>query len=691
MKKAGRFAAGLPERIGLKSGTEGGRRRGGFKISTTAAVACLFVAAVLCEVFIFNFRYFEELALGAPHRSVAAAELTGTGHTAKGPGGLSISPGATFYLNAPGVPVNSLRLYADGGPFTVSVSYKDEAASHVYTDAGSWTVDPSVPGSDRIRFISSGNCLSVRFFVTDAVGSPTITGIELNAPYFHFSLVRFLLLFLALLVLYRLRRPEAWLPGREGDESYRRDAVLFVFTAAAVLAVLLYGIYGDTESFSRTVDTDSDCYRLLTEAFAHGRLGFLANPPPALKALADPYDPSARANISYIFDSSYFGGKYYCYFGVAPVLTLLLPFRLLTGLYMPTSFACLLYFLLMLFALLSLYCRIVARWFPEVGPTAFVGGAVAAVFGANLFWLIARPTFYELAVICALFYLFAGFSLLLGPSKSRAPLFFSGLCFSLMVASRPSFVFYLAAALPLIFPIVFPKGKKPDFGAAAAFFAPLIAAAAGLMAYNAARFGSPFDFGERYQLTVSDIRFNRVSNLAALPGGIFHYFFAPLGVDLSFPFFHVAQSSPATSSGYYYNEPAAGLFNFPLLLILPGFIYIIKRFPKKSRGLGAFTALLICGALCAAYVDITLAGVLERYTLDFGPALMFAALMLWLEALEYFRSKGAYVPAAKLFFVVCIVTAVVSTLASCVGEGDIQLTSDPQAYEKISMLFEFWR
>ena len=40
---------------------------------------------------------------------------------------------------------------------------------------------------------------------------------------------------------------------------------------------------------------------------------------------------------------------------------------------------------------------------------------------------------------------------------------------------------------------------------AAAFILPVVVVAAGLMWYNAARFGSPFDFGANYNLTGNDM------------------------------------------------------------------------------------------------------------------------------------------------------------------------------------------
>lgn len=665
------------------------------KKSENLAILFLLLISVLAEIFVFNFRFFEEIAAALPSKAVGFSQFAEVACAAKTKNGLLVQNGSTFYVKGPGAAVNSVKINASGsGSFTVAVYYTDEAFSNSEISAGSWDVDLSLPGSEYIRLKTAGNCKTLKFVVYNTAGSPVITSIELNRPYFKFRLLRCALLFLALFLLTLPRRRRLWDTPPQSHVSDYAGALINLFFAAAILSAFLCAGYGGAQTFSADAGSDGDCYRLLTEAFANGRLSFLESPPQALKELPNPYDPTERANINYIFDSAYFNGKYYCYFGIAPVITLLLPFRLLTGLYMPTPFACFVYMLAMLFAVLFLYYNIAEKWFPDIGCMPFVSGAIAVVFGANLFWLIARPMFYELAVISALFYLFLGFALLIrclrGAKRPVLTLVFSGLCFALMVASRPTFIFYLAAAVPLLLPLIFRK-QRLNFKNALGFFSPLAVFAVILIAYNYARFGSPFDFGQRYQLTISDIRYNKATNLAALPGGLYHYFFAPLSVDLTFPFFHIVQSNPETSAGFYYNQPMAGLFNFPLMLTLFCSVYIIKRMPEKRKDLKAFTSILLVAALVMTYIDITLAGVLERYTLDIGPVLTFVCVILWFEIIGYFRSKGAARPVMKAFFALCLVTAVISTLCCSVGEYNIQIQCNPRLYEQLEEFFEFWR
>ena len=59
-----------------------------------------------------------------------------------------------------------------------------------------------------------------------------------------------------------------------------------------------------------------------------------------------------------------------------------------------------------------------------------------------------------------------------------------------------------------------------------------------MLAYNNFRFGNPFDFGENYQLTVSNINSLKV-DITLLPVSIFYYFLQPYFMSQTFPFFRM--------------------------------------------------------------------------------------------------------------------------------------------------------
>lgn len=553
--------------------------------------ALILLIACAVELLVFNFAYFRDVLRNYPKTTVGSQNFAYNSKCVDTGSSLAVSENGVFTINASNIPISSIKINTYGGArFKVSISYLDQSSQNKEKTLTAHTVDSEVSGSEFIRLESFGNVSKINFTFSDISGTAQIISVELNTPHLGFNIVRAAIVFALLLCCLYLKRKKLW-QKQLGFNSFKvYDTLVILFILSGILSIMLFAGSSPLNWFSVNVGTDGDCYRLLTEAFANGSFSFLQNPPEQLSQLSTPYDPSLR-DFEYIFDSVFYNGKYYCYFGIAPVITLLLPFKLLTGLYFPTTLACLLFMLILLFAVLLFYYNIVAVWFKNISYMQFLGGAVAVLFGANLFWLIARPMFYELAALSALANLFLGFSLLLMAFRNKThllrKLFFSGLFFALSVASRPTYLIYIVVALVFLIGLVFVKGEKKRFNykAAVSFMIVPIILGDFIMYYNAARFGSPFDFGQRYQLTISDIRYNSALNFALLPAAAFHYLFAPLKINAVFPFFHIASTDAITSSGFYYNQPLAGLFNFPIMLILLISPSIIKRMPQQEQKL----------------------------------------------------------------------------------------------------------
>jgi hypothetical protein len=337
-----------------------------------------------------------------------------------------------------------------------------------------------------------------------------------------------------------------------------------------------------------------------------------------------------------------------------------------------------------------------AAWFKKVNFLMFISGAAAVCF-SNIFWLIARPSFYELAEAAAIAFLLLALNMLfatLSPGRGTGRrLILAGLFFGLMVASRPTFIFYIAAALPFLFKSIVKEAAslKKRLTRVLCFFTPLGVFAILIGGYNYLRFGSPFDFGIEYQLTVSDLRYNKITNFVQVINGFYHYFLQPLSIDLKFPFFHVVSVIPSSAAEYYFNFPTAGIFCFPLMIVLVAAVYIIKRSMREDRLKKWFIAIMLICCLLITYLDITLAGVLMRYTLDIYPMLLICALVLWMEIYLYFSRHGAGAPVTKLFAATAAATILITCFTCVVGENNLFSQNQPALYQYVSGIFEFWR
>src|SRR5688500_18608042 len=76
-------------------------------------------------------------------------------------------------------------------------------------------------------------------------------------------------------------------------------------------------------------------YAALAEGFRQGQLSMAHVPTPSLMEMPNPWDYELRKsnNVPYLWDASYFNGKYYLYFTPLPALLIYMPVRLLYGLY----------------------------------------------------------------------------------------------------------------------------------------------------------------------------------------------------------------------------------------------------------------------------------------------------------------------------------------------------------------------
>ncbi|HTX64650.1 MAG TPA: hypothetical protein VMD31_02690, partial [Opitutaceae bacterium] len=180
-------------------------------------------------------------------------------------------------------------------------------------------------------------------------------------------------------------------PARIGDPPpSRRRFEALALGLLLLAAAWLYFWWARQPDHPWVTKQPAGFYPMLTDAFRHGRLHLAIEPDPALARLADPYDPEQNRPYQ-VNDLSYFRGHYFLYFGAAPVVTLLLPWTALTGMFLTEPFAVAFFAAASLGLSLLLLGAVRRRHWPAV-PTAYVllAGAVLAV-GNNAFFLLRYP------------------------------------------------------------------------------------------------------------------------------------------------------------------------------------------------------------------------------------------------------------------------------------------------------------
>jgi hypothetical protein len=388
-----------------------------------------------------------------------------------------------------------------------------------------------------------------------------------------------------------------------------------------------------------------DLYNRLADGFLAGQLSFTEKPNPALADLDDPWDPAQNAGLSSFHDVSYYHGRYYLYFGAAPALLLLAPWKAATGTYLGENVAAAVFAWLGAAASTGLVLVLRRRHFPRMG--GWVAGAclLGIGFGNLAPLLLRRPVYYELAIASA--YAFAMAALLFvalalgGTRRRRLWLALSGVAFGLTLASRPNYLFG-AVVLAVPFAAAFRAwrggGAADRRGAvrdAAFVLAPLLSLVALILLYNGLRFGNPLEFGTYYMIAGLHPQHQATTSILNTPVNLWFYFLARAQVSAYFPFFQVIHIPwfrlPA---GYIGEEDIYGLCNMPFYAAA-GLLACAWRDPRVDRvdALRDFALGVAALFACNLMVLCRLNGASNRYMSDLFPALIPLACLgvFWLE------------------------------------------------------------
>jgi hypothetical protein len=156
-----------------------------------------------------------------------------------------------------------------------------------------------------------------------------------------------------------------------------------------------------------------------------------------------------------------------------------------------------------------------------------------------------------------------------------------------------------------------------------------------LMAYNYARFGSPLQVGQSYQLSGYDPKTIHFGKLSYLLPNLWYYGISPPRPTILFPFL-LLTPAPLTypfspPAGYATPEVTGGLLTMtPLLLFAFVLPWLHRRRPALMGAL-ARPLLVACaaGLLALAFLSYEFFNTTERYEVDFSGVFLFAALAAW--------------------------------------------------------------
>ncbi len=668
--------------------------------------------AVLAEIFICNSRAWEAKLAGLPALYYPAQQFSSLQDcTLREDGLLEITgENPVFTIDDIYQKVHSVALdvVETPKPFTFQVGVCDDAFAKGERWSSSFTAHGGARRSLNVAIRSNGQMHSLSVSFPGEAAGLFVTGVELNRPVpFHFSWLRFLsgaagLILLAAAVIYRWDRRLLCLRNNKQQLIYRLCAAVlaafFCFTFYSGLPADMHKEPHGLAAEYHPGEESFDRYHMMFDSLKNGRLDLNLEPNERLPLVTNPYDPSIREELEIPFpwDIAYYEGKFYSYFGVAPLFLFHLPYYCLTGFLPSAELATLFFGLLFLMGYTLCYPRLFEYLNMKPPFLLWLGGYLAGALACGALWVMRRPLFYEVAALCGIASVvwMLYFSLQTALRKKQKPLFalLTGIAAVMVASSRPNLLLYsLLAALPLLQACFFDRQQpfKKRLITLCCLAVPLAAGAGGLMWYNYTRFGSVLEFGARYQLTVSDISYNRAPGLGGLLTGVYHYLLQPPYLSLDFPYFGLSGYGAGFFGNYYFLNPMVGAVYLPIVLASPWVLLCQKG--RKKRGFSDWFGWGLLGLpLLMVILLFSMGGVHFRYTLDFMLFLLLAGI---LGGCKLYKNTAARLkkPVFWAVAILLLLTCLAGLALSFTGEYNLFLHNRPEWFLNLKYCLEWWR
>ena len=449
---------------------------------------------------------------------------------------------------------------------------------------------------------------------------------------------------------------------------------------------------------------NSNAYHQQFDAWLKGQTALDVAVDPRVSNFDDLYDPSEfyKNNVGWLFDHVIYEGKYYNYYGVAPLLLVYAPVYALTGMFPTPILVTTVLALIGVFASFWALSALVRVWGLQPNLLLYLLAQMALPGMALLYFgqteiVTAQQTCLS-GYAMGLLLVASGTETLLKAGKARLALAaLSSAALVLLVLSRPHILFVaLLFFVPLFLQFV---GRNWEQAAAASSWnltssSELLAhsngpraqssgllahikanlkfvdvktcvlvvllvglGALGVMTYNYVRFGGVANFGESLMVTaaVNLGMYQPSYDLPALLEALYHTFLPTVHLNEAFPFVEASQPTVDDLSYYPFPHPTIGLFAFSanyalflLLIALPqssNDAWLRTPLGLKGRSFDPLrlTLGLVLGAVCAVAVFNPRGGgsLLTRYSLDAAWAAALVALLLLLSHIKWQGNKNS--------------------------------------------------
>lgn len=603
------------------------------------------------------------------------------------------------------------------------VYYTDEAFQSEYkrVDIEDLTLIKGLPSSGHMKPHFAGKTGKIKLVFTSSADSPiSKIKVKLNDSVdFHFNIGRFALVFMIgiLAFIFYFTKNTIMIKKWVFITIMVLQMAFMVFLSMATNAV-----FDDNGKYQgENYEEEMDPYQELTLALTQGKIDLNGVNTSSiqkeqqgieeLQQLDNPYEWGQRDDIDYKWDRVFYNGKYYCYFGIVPVLLVYLPVYLITGSMVNTKILVLLLVMLSAVLMAKLVLTIAKKWKRPLNMWVVLGTIVSFVNASMVMYCINGSKFYEIATMSALVCALAGVDLILNAfvdnGIKKKFLVAGATCMALAVGCRPNYVLVSFLIVPIVLNGLSKNGNsekivknrlfnyirrifcKNNAKAIIMFLAPYVIIGVGLMYYNYIRFGSVTEFGAKYQLTVYDTRYYHLSDWGKIPAALARGIFMLPTISSVFPYINPVSES-TNYAGFLYGFVYLGILASPVMWLLFMVPWAIKR-NVKQMGHKGFVIVSVIVGFVMCYATTTMGGTSLRYSVDFAwiffIPVIYVIFTIYTKARERKLEKYAVAGLGMLMITTILVNALV-----CISPSWSTISENvPEIFYRLEEMVVFWK
>jgi hypothetical protein len=676
----------------------------------------MLLAVLLSEVTLFNLRHWESINYKPTELSVTD---TGDGLEYQENGVYKLTGEGEKYLEFENINQEMKNIYISiSGNVTQKLLLVLEATDEgnkLYYELPGREVVSTVERSKYIKLDTYGVSEKLRIniednyveninktgtYITDNL-SIKVDKIEINKPVpFYFNIIRVLILYTLLILLYLLRYNTRIFDYEINLDSYKQVLVLVVLIGINI--AFAYFMYENNYLY---FFWDRGVYTNLADCLLQGRFDLpMLRSDDKLAMMANPYDTNYRELLtggSYGWDYAYYNGHYYVYFGIVPCLIMFLPMKVLFNWNIPVNLAMYVFTVIYILVGFRFVYSVSRKYFGKIPAAMYFIMAEVFMFCSALPPFLNRNDLYGIPNVTGLIFTMAGLDLWIcsmdkeNGTVSKAKLIMGSLCMALVAGCRPQLVLGSFFSLVIFKDYIIQRAKpirvkKGDVLNIILFALPYIVVASFLMYYNYERFGSVTDFGAMYNLTTNDMT-KRGFRPDRIPYGIYAYLFQPPELMETFPFFTDCPISTKYMGVTNYER----IFGGALFIIPLNFIHLFaytKNVRDKLKKNGMFLPVIMCQifTLIVVVADVNMAGISNRYMTDYLWLLILSTFVIFMSIYKYADEEKRH-KLRYMFSIFAFASMIINILLVFIRFTFMSMhSSNPYVYYSIMYAIEFW-